>query len=255
MAKRRTGKKTKPENGRTEAEGGIRLQKVLQRSGAAGRRASEELIRSGRVSVNGRVVTDIPFFVDPDAADVRLDGERLKSPRMVYLALNKPRGRLCTNNAEEGRRVADLVPTSYGRLHTVGRLDANSEGLIFITNDGEFTKRVTHPRYKLEKVYEVVAVGKVDDQAIGKLRRGVHLSDGRARCAAVKTVRAKKGTTTLVITLTEGRNRQIRRMLAACGLKVKRLIRLSVGGIRLGKLKTGRFRKLTANEITRLKGR
>jgi pseudouridine synthase len=242
-------KRAKNNKKTTDPKGAERLQKVLSRAGVASRRGAEELILAGRVSVDGEIADALPCFVDADAQDIRVDGERIAPERKEYIVLNKPRGYVCTLSAAEGSRAVDLAPPGSPRLHTVGRLDADSEGLIFLTNDGEFTNIVTHPRYGLPKTYDVTVQGMVKDEVLAMLLKGVHLAEGKAACSAARKLKSYSGRTILRLTLKEGRNREIRRILAKCGLKTKRLRRIAIGEVRLGRLRTGRTRPLTAREI------
>jgi len=228
-------------------EGGQRLQKVLARAGVASRRKAEELIRAGRVTVNGRVAA-LGDVADP-GDDVRLDGRPLPRPeRSVTYLLHKPRGLVTTASDELGRpTVMDLVPAVPG-LHPVGRLDLDSEGLLLLTTDGDLTLRLTHPRYRHEKEYRVwTDPPDVSDEALSRLTSGVTLEDGPAR--AERAERAPGGA---VVVLREGRKRQVRRMLAAVGHEVVRLKRTRVAGLELGDLPVGRFRELTAAETAAL---
>lgn len=234
-------------------ESSVRLQKILADAGVASRRQAEELIRAGRVTVNGQVVTELGTRADPERQDIRVDGEAVRQEKKVYYLVNKPKGYLSTTSTAEGRpRVVDLVAQSSQRLYTVGRLDAQSEGLIIVTNDGPLANRLAHPRYGVEKVYLAQVAGSPSRQVLEQLRRGVWLSEGKARPRQVR-VRGKRGTSTLLeITLTEGRNREIRRMLAALGHKVLNLKRVALDGLKLGALPTGAVRRLEPDEVRRL---
>ena len=234
-------------------ESSVRLQKVLADAGVASRRHAEDLIRAGRVTVNGRVVTELGTRADPGQQEVRVDGEAVRLEKKVYYLVNKPKGYLSTSSTAEGKpRVIDLIAHAPQRLYTVGRLDAASEGLILVTNDGPLANRLAHPRYHVEKVYLAQVAGSPSRQVLDRLRQGVWLSEGKARPRQVR-VRGKQGKSTLLeITLTEGRNREIRRMLAAVGHKVQNLKRVALGGLKLGGLPTGAFRPLDAGEVGRL---
>jgi 23S rRNA pseudouridine2605 synthase len=227
----------------------VRLAKFLASAGVASRRASEELIRAGRVSVGGERVTDPAR--DVDAVDaVAVDGQRVQpaAERVVY-ALNKPSGVVSTARDTHGRpTVVELVPTAV-RLYPVGRLDADTTGLILLTNDGELANRLTHPRYEVPKTYRaVVSDPPVGQKAIAALRAGVILDDGPTAPARVRRVAPD----TLELTIHEGRNRQVRRMCAHVGHRVKRLERVGFGGLALGELKPGTHRLLSAAEVDRL---
>lgn len=227
---------------------GERLQKILAAAGLASRRKAEELIRAGRVSVNGRRAR----LGDRAAAgdEVLLDGQPVKrSQSLVTLLLYKPAGVLSAVSDDRGRKtVTELVPQAAG-LHPVGRLDLDSEGLLLLTNDGDLTLRLTHPRYGKEKEYRVwCQEGAVSKQALARLLEGVELEDGLAR--AVKAAHAPGGAR---LVLREGRKRQVRRMLKALGYEVERLLRLRVDQLRLGDLQPGQWRRLSGAEIDRLK--
>jgi len=233
---------------------GQRLQKVLAAAGLGSRRACEELILTGRVEVDGRVVTELGTRVDPERQRIRVDGELLARPKRVYYAVNKPAGVVCTHRDPSGRpRVVDLVPSSTRRLFTVGRLDLHSEGLILVTNDGELANRLMHPRYRIAKRYRVLVAGYPERSQLAKLQRGVHLAEGVARVAAIRVKARHKKSTVLEMVLTEGRNREIRRLLARIGHKVVRLVRIGVGPVRLGTLAPGQYRPLTRGEIEALR--
>lgn len=233
------------------------MQKVLAAAGYGSRRACEELIRQGRVQVNGQVVTALGTRVDPNRDEISVDGRPIAAPEeKVYLILNKPPGYVSTAHDPWGRpTVLDLVP-HQGRLYPVGRLDVDSEGLLLLTNDGELTHRLTHPRYEHEKEYLVLVKGHPTDAVLSQLRQGVDLEEGRTAPAQVSRVRPGRvgcptppGTTWLRIGLHEGRKRQIRRMCAAVGHPVQRLIRVRMGPLRLGPLQPGQWRYVTQQEL------
>jgi 23S rRNA pseudouridine2605 synthase len=236
-----------------------RLQKVLAQAGVASRRACEELIRQGRVQVNGQVVTELGTKVDPNLDEISVDGTPIADPaEKVYLILNKPPGYISTVHDPWGRpTVLDLIPYEE-RLYPVGRLDAESEGLLLLTNDGRLTHRLTHPRYEHEKEYLTLVRGRPRDAVLSRLRRGVDLEEGRTAPAEVNRVSRKEGletppdTTWLRIVIHEGRKRQIRRMCAAVGHPVQRLVRVRMGPIELGDLAVGEYRPLSAKEVRRL---
>ncbi len=235
---------------------GERLQKVLAAAGLGSRRQCEELIVAGRVEIDRQVVTELGTRVDTANQEVRVDGEVLLRPRLVYYAVNKPSGVVSTNRDPAGRpRVVDLVPGQHARLFTVGRLDLNSEGLILVTNDGELANRLTHPRYGIEKTYRVQVAGNPEPEILRRLTRGVYLAEAMVRAKRVHVKSRYKGSTFLEIVLREGRNREIRRMLAKTGHKVLKLVRTAVGPVRLAKLPSGDVRPLTQAEIRALKRR
>ena len=225
-----------------------RLQKILAAAGLGSRRQCEELITTGRVQVDRRVVTELGTRANAAKQEIRVDGQMLPRPRLHYYAVHKPPGVLSTNRDPSGRRrVIDLLPQSHLRLFTIGRLDLNSEGLILVTNDGELANRLTHPRYGVRKTYRVQVAGRPEDDVLIKLRRGVHLAQGLARVEDVRALSHHKGSSVLELVLREGQNREIRRILARLGHKVMRLIRTAVGPIRLGNLPPGaraRFPKM-----------
>lgn len=246
-------RKKKPTRNAAAAEG-ERLQKVLAAAGAGSRRQCEELILTGRVEVDRRVVTELGTRADPRTQEIRLDGVPLRRPKMVYYAVNKPTGVVSTNRDPSGRpRVVDLLPKSERRLYPVGRLDLNSEGLILVTNDGELANRLTHPRYGLEKTYRVQVAGQPSREVLAQLRRGVRLAEGLAQVARIKVVGKHRDSTILEMVLCEGRNREIRRLLARVGHKVLRLVRIAVGPVRLANLPPGQHRRLTRQEVDALR--
>jgi pseudouridine synthase len=231
-----------------------RLQKYLAHAGVASRRASEQLILSGAVSVNGQVVKELGSKVDPEKDKIEVSGKEVSVQHQnVYLVLNKPRGVITSCHDPEGRStVMDLVPACPG-LHPVGRLDRNSEGLLLLTNDGEFTQLLTHPRHHVEKTYRVVVEGRLSSQAIAALRNGVSLEDGMTGPASVEGVDPEGDLTHFEITINEGRNRQIRRMCETVGNPVKRLKRIRIGMLGLKGLRPGEYRTLTLAEVRALR--
>lgn len=232
---------------------GERLQKVLAAAGIASRRQCEQLILEGRIEVDRQVVTELGTRVDVSKHEVRADGEPILCPQRVWFAVNKPPGIVCTNRDPAGRaRVIDLIDANQ-RLFTVGRLDRSSEGLILVTNDGELANRLAHPRYELERTYQVVVAGTPSTDRLNLLRRGVHLAEGRVRVARLRVKRRQTSSTVLEMVLTEGRNREIRRMAARIGHKVMSLKRIAFGPVRLGDLPTGQYRSLTSNELRTLR--
>lgn len=246
---RREGESEERDGGSAGPE---RLQKVLAAAGVGSRRDCEELIREGRVEVDRKVVTELGTRVDPLAHEIRVDGEALRRPKRVYFAVNKPAGVVTTNYDPSGRpRVVDLVPTEE-RVFAVGRLDRASEGLILVTNDGEFANRLTHPRYGVTKTYLVRVAGSPTQAELAKLRRGVHLAEGYCKVESLQVKGKHKGSTDMVIVLSEGRNREIRRILARVGHKVLQLRRLAVGRLKLSDLPLGAWRRLMPAEINGL---
>ncbi len=227
-----------------------RLQKIMAAAGIGSRRANEALIRAGRVRVNGQVAR-LGDRADLERDTITVDGKPLSAEALVYIMVNKPRGVLSSTEDEleqERPTVRDLVPLP-GHLYPVGRLDKPSEGLILLTNDGRLAHRLTHPRYEHEKVYEVVVEGAMSDDALDEWRRGVAL-DGRPTApATVELVERRRDQTALRITLREGRKRQIRRIAAAFGHPVTRLLRTHIGPLALGDLAPGQWRRLTPAEV------
>ncbi len=230
---------------------GIRLQKVLAAAGVASRRAAEALISRGRVEVNGRVVKEQGVRVDPHKDVIRVDGSRIPPPRRhVYLVLNKPRGVVSTLSDPEGRpTLADLIEKRKERLFHVGRLDTDTEGLIILTNDGEFAHRLAHPSYEVSKTYLAEVEGVVEQATVKRLRHGVVLEDGPVRPDAVKVTSRGAAKSLVEVTIHEGRNRVVRRMFDAVGHPVRRLSRTRIGPVRLGQLAQGSSRELTSAEL------
>ncbi|HEX2924109.1 MAG TPA: pseudouridine synthase [Chloroflexota bacterium] len=239
------------DNGRLE-----RLHKVLAHAGLESRRAAEEMIAAGRVSVNGKVITTLGTKVDAERDVITVDNKPIpRRVKKIYLMLNKPPGYITTVNDPEHRpTVMELVPHS-SRIYPVGRLDANSEGLILMTNDGEFANLLAHPRYSYEKEYHVAVPGTVSEEDLRALREGVEIEGGRTSPAQVRVLSSDGKVTWLSMTIHEGRNRQIRRMLHALGYRVERLVRMRVGPLWLGSLPRGSYRYLTPAEIRSLKRR
>lgn len=229
-----------------------RLNKYLAGAGFGSRRRCDELIAAGRVAVGG-VRAEAGRQVDEGDA-VTVDGKPVEAQRHVYWALNKPPGYLCTNHDPAGRpRAIDLLLHVPERIYTVGRLDEDSEGLLLLTNDGELAQRLTHPRFGVEKTYLVQVAGRPKAEALQKLTQGVYLSEGLARAKRVKRLRDQGQSAWLQIVLAEGKNREIRRMLAKLGHKVLHLKRIAIGPIRLDRLKSGKCRKLSLPELKTLK--
>ena len=229
-----------------------RLQKVMAAAGIASRRASELLISAGRVTINGAVAT-LGDRVDVASDIVEVDGERIiVDTTMRYLILNKPQGFVSTTSDPEGRpTVMDLVNLDE-RLYPVGRLDQDTEGLLFLTNDGELANRLLHPSYGVERTYLALVPGPVRREVMRNLTAGVELDDGPARPKRVRVVEEHRGKALLEVVMTEGRKREVRRMLAAVGLPVERLARVAFGGVELGDLRQGKWRFLDRPEIARL---
>lgn len=239
-------------------DSGVRLQKILSTAGVASRRASEQLIAEGRVSVNGTVVREQGSKADPTTDDIRVDGRRIRARREHrYILLHKPRGYVTTRRDPEGRpTVIDLLGRHAGYIYPVGRLDYDSEGLLLLTTDGDLAERLMHPRHEVERVYEAIVAGRPDDAALDKLRRGIYIDGGRTTPAEVRrgsTVKSGGVTTKLTLSLREGRNRQVRKMCQAIGHPVRSLTRVRMGQLTLGRLRAGEWRELTAAEVKALR--
>lgn len=271
---------------------GVRLQKAMADAGLGARRDCEDMIVAGRIHVNGRLVTTLPCFVDPARDEVKLDGETIELPipegmadvpatgtakapakarTSIYVLINKPKGVITTTSDPQGRRnVLDLVPDSLKRderLFPVGRLDGDSTGLLLITNDGDLAFQLTHPKFGVAKEYRVLTAGLASDEQLQKLRSGMYLvtpaADGtkaskRAAMESVRIIkrfvdRARGDRTMLSVTLREGQNREIRRMLARVGLKVRELERVAIGPLRAGDLKPGQAKLLGKKDVEKLR--
>ena len=232
----------------------MRLNKYLAHAGVGSRRHCDDLIAGGRVKVNGQPVRDLGVRVDPDADKVFLDDHPVRAERHVYWAVHKPPGYLCTNHDPAGRPLAtDLVPHVEQRVYTVGRLDEDSEGLLLLTNDGDLAQQLMHPRYGVEKTYEVLVAGSPTPADLRQLLTGVWLSDGRVKAKAVKRFKRQGDSTWLKIVLAEGKNREVRRMLAKLNHKVMRLRRVAIGPVKLDRLPKGKSRRLALPEVEALK--
>ncbi|TMD58759.1 MAG: rRNA pseudouridine synthase [Chloroflexi bacterium] len=234
-----------------------RLQKLIAAAGLASRRHAEEMIKAGEVTVNGQVVTELGTKADPERDHIKVRGRlinpKLQSREKVYVLLNKPRGYLTSLADPEGRPlVTELLPQSLGRLHTVGRLDFNTEGLLLLTNDGEFTNFITSARNRVEKVYEVKVKGVPPDEAIDRLRRGIVLDDGvRTAPAKIKKTGESDTNSWFEVVLHEGRNQQIRRMFDSIGHSVLKLRRVRIGFLKDERLAPKQWRSLTPSEVAR----
>ena len=230
-----------------------RLQKILAAAGYGSRRACERMIEDGRVAVDGHIVK-LGDKADPATQRITLDGEPIRQPKAhTYVALYKPRGYITTTSDPEGRRtVMDLIPLTQ-RLYPVGRLDADSEGLLLLTDDGELTERLTHPRYGHARVYRVLVSGEPNAETIERWQRGVTLDDRKASFSQVQVEHQEHGQTWLRVTVHEGRKHLVRRVVAALGHPVQRLIRVEMGSLKLGDLPTGRWRYLSTGEVNALR--
>ena len=249
-----------------------RVQKVLAAAGVASRRDVEQMVRDGRVAVNGQVLTTLPILVDPRSDQISVDGEGVRlAPRRresdsdspgqrIYLVMNKPRGVYSTNVAQGAqKRAIDLLPPNFpARVYPVGRLDAESKGLLLLTNDGELTNRLTHPRFGVPKTYRAVVDGFVHPRTVQELEKGIWLADksgkgfktGRSH---IQIARRSRDKSVLEITIREGRTSQVRRMLARLGHKVRDLTRIRLGPLTLHGLAPGQFRPLTRREVEQLR--
>jgi 23S rRNA pseudouridine2605 synthase len=231
----------------------VRLQKWLADAGVASRRASEAIILAGRVEVNGVVVRELGARVDPAVARVTVDGQPIRPRRKQYVALHKPPGYLCTRQDPENRRtVFALLPAEWGHLYPVGRLDRDSEGLMLLTNDGDFCLRLTHPRYGVLKKYHVLVEGRVPPDLPAQLTRGVWDAGQHLRAHRARVLEAHQRHSVLEMELNEGRNREIRRLLGRLGWRIERLARVQIGPLKLGELPPGKWRMLTPAEIRSL---
>ncbi len=233
----------------------IRLNRFLASAGVASRRKCDELIRLGRITVNGDIVTELGTRVDPGQDEVGVDGEVVQLPGAHWmLVLNKPREVLVAASDSRGRRtVMDLIEDAPGRVFPVGRLDYRSEGLLLFTNDGDLAYRLAHPRFKVDKLYRIEVDGRVSPAVVEALEQGVILEDGRTLPAVVRVVEQKRSRTVLEVQIREGRKRQIRRMFSLFGHEVRRLRRVRFGPLELGTLALGNWRALDPAEVKSLR--
>jgi 23S rRNA pseudouridine2605 synthase len=241
----------------SESEDGVRLQKVLSQAGIASRRVAEKMIRDRRVEVDGRIVTEMGTRVDPDASDIRVDGVKVRvDDTMVYLAINKERGMHSTMSDDQGRPcVGDLVEyrvRGNKKLFHVGRLDAETEGLLLLTNDGELAHRLMHPSYEVPKTYLATVLGSIPRGLGKKLKEGIDLEDGPVRLDDFAVVDAVPGKSMVRVVLHEGRKRIVRRLLAKVGFPVQELVRTDIGSVTLGEQRPGSIRVLTRKEVSEL---
>lgn len=230
-----------------------RLQKILAAAGVSSRRKCEQLILDGLVCVNGKVSDELPAFADTQKDTITVNGRRIRHRPKVYFLLNKPRGVICTNSDPQGRKKAVDIVAAPERIFTVGRLDADSSGLIILTNDNELTNKLTHPKYAVSKTYVVRVGGFADAESVEKLKKGIWLAEGKTSRAAVKILKRGRNESLIELTIRQGLNRQIRRMLARTDLKVKSLKRTKIGKINLRGLAVGKFRRLKKTEVAYLK--
>lgn len=231
----------------------VRLQKFLADAGISSRRAGEQFILEGRVTVNGEVVRLLGSKINPLHDKVAVDGKLVSARKKIYLALHKPRGCVCSQKDEHDRpTIYDLLPAEWRVANSVGRLDYNSEGLIFLTNDGQFALRLTHPRYGIRKKYIVTVEGEVTPAMLEEFKRGVFHEGERLKALSAHIVSASKKQSVVELELGEGKNREVRRMFDTQSLTVKKLLRIQIGKIKLGELKPGKYRMLTPAEIKTL---
>ena len=231
----------------------VRLQKFLADAGVASRRAGEQCILDGRVAVNGQTVRLLGTKIDPDHDRVAVDGKFVRAKKLVYLALHKPAGCVCSRQDELNRpTIYELIPREWDTVHSVGRLDYNSEGLIFLTNDGQFALRLTHPRYGVHKKYLAAVEGEVTPAMLQSFRRGVFHEGERLQALAARIISGTRAKSVVELELGEGKKREVRRLFESQGLTVKKLQRTQIGRIRLGELKPGKWRTLNAVEIKTL---
>lgn len=230
-----------------------RLQKFLAEAGVASRRASEQIILAERVAVNGETVRELGRKVDPEHDRVTVDGRLVRPKRKLYLALNKPRGYVCSRKDELNRRtIYELIPREWSNLYSVGRLDYDSEGLIFLTNDGEFSLRLTHPRYGVRKKYLATIEGRVAREVLSRLTHGVFHEGEELKADKARLISASNSQSVVELDLAEGKKREVRRLFESQGLAVKRLARMQIGKIKLAELPPGKWRTLTEPEIKSL---
>jgi len=242
-----------------------RIQKVLATQGIASRRAIEEMVVEGRITVNGKTVFTLPVMIDAAKDKITIDGEtiKLKKPRedsrdRIYILMHKPKNVFCTNVAQGAqRRAIDLLPANFPRVYPVGRLDHDSRGLLLLTNDGDLTNKLTHPRYGVPKTYRATLDGVITPETLTKLKTGVWLAEPgvggfKTGRSTIKVVHKDKMSTVLEISIREGRNRQVRRMMSGVGHKVRDLLRIKMGPIELKGLAVGQFRPLTHGELRAL---
>jgi 23S rRNA pseudouridine2605 synthase len=231
----------------------VRLQKFLADAGMTSRRAGEKLILDGLVRVNGHIVRVLGTKVDPERDEVMVDGKFVRAKNKIYIALNKPPGCVCSHHDEHDRpTIYDLLPKEWQIANSVGRLDFNSEGLIFLTNDGQFALRLTHPRYGVRKKYIATVEGKVEPAMLAEFTRGIFHGGEKLKAEKAFLISASKSKSVVELELREGKNREVRRLFESQNFSVKRLQRMQIGKIKLGELKLGKWRTLTETEIKTL---
>ncbi|HEY3932167.1 MAG TPA: pseudouridine synthase [Verrucomicrobiae bacterium] len=231
----------------------VRLQKFLADAGVASRRAAEQIILDGKVRVNGQFVRVLGTKIDSDRDEVILDGKIIRARKKLYIALNKPPGCVCSHKDELNRpTVYELLPKEWQIVSSVGRLDFNSEGLIFLTNDGQFALRLTHPRYGVRKKYIATVEGRLEREMLEKFTRGIFHGGEKLKAEKAILISASKSQSVVELELSEGKNREVRRMFESQNVSVKKLQRTQIGKIKLGELKLGKWRALTETEIRTL---
>ena len=231
-----------------------RLQKILSGAGVASRRAAEQLIVEGHITVNGKIVRELGTKVDPASAVIRVDGKKISlNVEKIYIMLNKPRRTLSAVSDDRGRQtVIDLIDDVDKKIFPIGRLDYNTEGLLLLTNDGALTHGLLHPRFEINKTYRALIKGRVDETRLDRLRIGIKLEDGMTAPALVNVLSVEDDQSLVEITIHEGRNRQVRRMFSAIGYNIKRLRRVAFAGLTLDNLKLGSHRRLNKSEVEQL---
>jgi 23S rRNA pseudouridine2605 synthase len=231
----------------------VRLQKFLAEAGVASRRASEQLILAGDVAVNGKTVEQLGTKVDPEHDRIAVQGRIVKVRRKIYVALNKPPGLLCSRKDDMDRpTIYNLLPKEWAHLHSVGRLDFKSEGLIFLTNDGEFSLRLTHPRYGVRKKYVAAIEGRFEPEMLRRFVQGVHFQGERYKAEKTRLISTSNSHSVVELDLAEGKYHEVRRLFESQGRIVQRLQRIQIGKIKLGELRPGKWRTLTEPEIKSL---
>ncbi len=231
----------------------VRLQKFLADAGMASRRASEQIIAEGRVMVNGKKVSVLGTKVDPDHDHITVDGQQVRPKRKIYVALHKPKGLVCSRKDELNRpTIYDLLPKEWSHLHSIGRLDYNSEGLLFLTNDGDLSLKLTHPRFGVHKIYVVGIEGRVEEQMLRQFVEGIYWGGEKLKAEKARLISASNSQSIVEMELAEGKYREVRRMFESQERTVKRLQRVQIGKIKLGELKPGKWRTLTEAEIKSL---
>jgi 23S rRNA pseudouridine2605 synthase len=231
----------------------VRLQKFLAEAGLASRRASELIITEGRVTVNGKKVSELGTKIDPQHDRVTVDGEPVRPKRKIYVALHKPKGLVCSRKDELNRpTIYDLLPKEWSHLHSIGRLDYNSEGLLFLTNDGDLSLKLTHPRFGVRKIYVVGVEGRIEEAMLKQFVEGIYWGGEKLKAEKARLISASNSQSVVEMELAEGKYREVRRMFESQERTVKRLQRVQIGKIKLGELKPGKWRTLTEAEIKSL---